>query len=54
MDASPWADLLQPFALALGAAVADDPAEALAGAPAELRTIAEEVLASLQETRGEG
>jgi Flp pilus assembly protein TadD/energy-coupling factor transporter ATP-binding protein EcfA2 len=51
MNASPWADLLQPFALALGAAAAADPAEPLAGAPAELRTVAEEVLASLQGTR---
>jgi Flp pilus assembly protein TadD len=51
MGASPWADLLQPFALALGAAAATDPAEALAGVPAELRTVAEEVLASIQERR---
>lgn len=51
MDASPWADLLQPFALALGAAAAADPAQALAGTPAELRAVAEEVLASLQRTR---
>jgi Flp pilus assembly protein TadD/predicted ArsR family transcriptional regulator len=47
MIASPWADLLQPFALALEAAAADDPAEALAGIPAELRAVAEEVLASI-------
>jgi len=46
MNASAWADLLQPFALALDAAAAADPAEALAGTPAELRAVAEEVLAN--------
>ena len=48
MGAGTWADFLQPFALALGAAAADDPADALAGAPPELRTLAEEILAELR------
>jgi hypothetical protein len=48
MEAGTWADFLQPFALALGAAAADDPADALAGAPPELRTLAEEILAELR------
>jgi tetratricopeptide (TPR) repeat protein len=48
MGAGPWADFLQPFALALGAAAADDPADALAGAPPELRTLAEEILAEFR------
>ncbi|AUB82879.1 hypothetical protein [Candidatus Thiodictyon syntrophicum] len=48
MTEGAWVDFLQPFALALGAAVAADPADALAGAPPELRTLAEEVLADLR------
>jgi len=48
MGAGTWADFLQPFSLALGAAEADDPADALAGAPPELRTLAEEILEDLR------
>jgi len=48
MEAGAWADFLQPFALALGAAAADDTGAALAGAPPELRTLAEEILAELR------
>ncbi|WP_295436600.1 AAA family ATPase [uncultured Thiodictyon sp.] len=48
MTEGTWADFLQPFALALGAAAAADPEDALAGAPPELRTLAEEVLADLR------
>lgn len=48
MEASAWADFMQPFALALGAAAADDAGDALAGAPPELRTLAEEILAELR------
>ena len=48
MTEGTWADFLQPFALALGAAATADPADALAGAPPELRTLAEEVLADLR------
>ncbi len=52
MGAGTWADFLQPFALALGAAAADEPADALAGAPPELRTLAEEILAELRPGAG--
>jgi len=48
MRVGTWADFLQPFALALGAAAADEPADALAGTPPELRTLAEEILAELR------
>ena len=48
MGASAWADFLQPFALALGAAAVDVTGDALAGASPELRTLAEEVLAELR------
>jgi len=48
MEASVWADFLQPFALALGAATLDVKGDALAGAPPELRTLAEEILAELR------
>jgi hypothetical protein len=48
MEASTWADFLQPFALALGAAAVDDTGDALAGAPPEIRTLAEEILAELR------
>jgi len=54
MEASAWADFLQPFALALGAAVADEPGDALAGAPPELRTLAEEILAELRPASSAG
>jgi hypothetical protein len=47
MAQSAWADFLQPFTLALGAAAADYPEEALVGAPSELRTLAEEILTGL-------
>jgi tetratricopeptide (TPR) repeat protein len=56
MEASARADFLQPFALALGAAAAaegaDDGVDALAGAPPELRTLAEEILAELWRAPG--
>jgi hypothetical protein len=48
MEAGAWADFLQPFALALGSATADDADDALAGAPPELRTLAEEILEELR------
>lgn len=48
MTAGDWVDFLQPFALALRAAAADDPNEALSGIAPELRTLAEEVLLELK------
>jgi hypothetical protein len=51
MTESAWGDFLQPFALALGAASADDPEQSLAGAPPELRTMVEEVLAELRQVQ---
>jgi tetratricopeptide (TPR) repeat protein len=54
MEASAWADFLQPFALALGAAALDVTGDALAGAPPELRTLAEEILAELRPASSAG
>jgi tetratricopeptide (TPR) repeat protein len=54
MEASAWADFLQPFALALGAAALDVAGDALAGAPPELRTLAEEILAELRPASSAG
>lgn len=47
MEQSAWAEFLQPFSLALAAASQGD-TQILAGAPAEVRSLAEEVLAELQ------
>jgi tetratricopeptide (TPR) repeat protein len=52
MEAGAWADFLQPFALALGAAAADDTGDGLAGAPPEVRTLAVEILAELRPAPG--
>lgn len=46
MEQSAWAEFLQPFSLALAAASQGD-RQILAGAPAEVRSLAEEVLAEL-------
>ncbi len=46
MEESPYADFLQPFALALRAAAPKD-RQALAGAPPEVQTLAEEIIREL-------